>query len=105
MFKAKDLLSFEESLDQIDKVAALTNINPYKLALAKSQGSFSKTISSYPPTLGWNNIKELLHYSFGSVATKQHAASMLIDQQQNPTDTLQDYVQRFVDLLLKSSGL
>ena len=30
---------------------------------------------------------------------------MLIDQQQKPNETLQDYVQRFPDLLLKSSGL
>ena len=30
---------------------------------------------------------------------------MLIDQQQNPSETLQEYVQRFSDLLLKSSGL
>ena len=55
--------------------------------------------------MGWNKIKEWLHYNFGSVATKQHAASMLIDQQQKPTETLQEYVQKFSDLLLKSSGL
>ena len=30
---------------------------------------------------------------------------MLIDQQQKPSETLQKYVQRFSDLLLKSSGL
>ena len=29
---------------------------------------------------------------------------MLIDQQQKPPETLQEYVQRFWDLLLKSSG-
>ena len=39
------------------------------------------------------------------MATKQHASSMLIDQQQKPSDTLQEYVQRFSDLLLKCSGL
>ena len=44
-------------------------------------------------------------YNFGPVATKQHAASMLIDQQQKPSETLQEYVQRLSDLLLKSSGL
>ena len=47
MFKAKDPQSFDEWLDQINKVTALTNNDPYKLALPKSQGSFSKTISSY----------------------------------------------------------
>ena len=31
--------------------------------------------------------------------------SLLIDQQQTPTETLQEYIQRFLDLLLKSSGL
>ena len=61
MFEAKDPQLFNEWLDQINKVAALTTNDPYKLALAKSQGSFSKTISSYPPTLGWNKIKECLH--------------------------------------------
>ena len=30
---------------------------------------------------------------------------MLIGQQQKPTETLQEYVQRFSDLLLKSSSL
>ena len=51
---AKDLQTFHEWLDQIDKVAALTNNDPYKLPLAKYKGSFSKTINSYPPTLGLN---------------------------------------------------
>ena len=54
IFKAKD---FDEWLDQIDKVATLTNSTPCKLALTKSQGYFSKMIGSYPPTLGWNKIK------------------------------------------------
>ena len=30
---------------------------------------------------------------------------MLIDQQQKPSETLQEYIQRFSDLLLKSSRL
>ena len=55
--------------------------------------------------MGWNKIKEQLHYNSGSVPTKQHAASIFIDQQQKPSETLQEYVQRFSDLLLKSSGL
>ena len=105
MFKAKDPQSFNDWLEQIDKVAALTNNDPYKLVLAKSQGSFSKTISSYPPMLGWNKIKEHLCYNFGSIATKQYTTSMLIDQQQKPSKTLQEYIQRFLDLLLSSSGL
>ena len=53
--------------------------------------------------MGLNKIQEWLHYNFSSVATKQHAASMLIDQK--PTETLQEYVQNISDLLLKSSGL
>ena len=52
MFKAKDPQSFNDWLDQIDKVVALTYNDPSKLALATSQGSFNKTISLYPPTLG-----------------------------------------------------
>ena len=103
MFKAKDPESFDDWLDKIDKVTALSNNDPYKSALAKSQGSFSKTISSYQLTLGWNKIKECLFYNFGSVATKQHSMSMLIDQQQKPSETLQEYIQRYSDLLLKSS--
>ena len=51
IFKAKDLQSFDEWLEQIDKVTSLTNKDPYKLTLTKSQGSFSRTISSYPPIL------------------------------------------------------
>ena len=37
--------------------------------------------------------------------TKQHVASMLFDQQQRAYETLQEYIQRFSDLLLKSSSL
>ena len=73
-------------------LTALTNNDPYKLALAKPQDSFSKTTSSYPPTLGWNKIKECLHYELGTVATKQHTASMLMDQQQKLSETLHEYV-------------
>ena len=91
-------------MEQIDKIALLTNKDPYKLALAKSQGSFSRMISSFPSSMGWHKIKECLCYNFGSVATKQHVTSMLIDQQQTATETQQKYIQRFSDLLLKSSG-
>ena len=87
MFKAKDPQLFDEWLDQIDKVTSLTKNDPYKLALANSQGSFNKIISSYPPTLGWNKIKECLHYKFCSIAAKQYAASMLTEQQQKPSET------------------
>ena len=37
---------------QIDKVTSLTNKDPYKLSLAKSQGSFSRAIGLYPQTMG-----------------------------------------------------
>ena len=57
------------------------------------------------PSMGWHKIKECLWYNFSSVATKQHAASMLIDQQQTATETLPEYIQRISDLLLKSSSL
>ena len=55
--------------------------------------------------MGWSNIKEQMHYNFGSVAAKQHAVPMLIHQQQKPTETLQEYIPRFSDLFLKSSSL
>ena len=55
--------------------------------------------------MGLHKIKEHLHYYFSSVATKQHAVSMLTDQQQTASETLQEYIQRFSDLFLKSSGL
>ena len=58
IFKAKDPQSFDDWLEQVDNVAALNNKDPYKLALAKSQGSFSRTISSFPPSMGWHKIKE-----------------------------------------------
>ena len=35
IFKAKAPQSFDDLLEQIDKVASLTNKDPYKLALAK----------------------------------------------------------------------
>ena len=94
-FKAKDSKSFDDWLEQIDKIASLTNKGPYKLAIAQSQGSFSGTISSFQPSMGWNKIKEQLHYNFCSVATQQHPASMLIDQQQKPMERLQEYIKKF----------
>ena len=42
MFKAKDPQSCNDWLDQINKVVVLTSNGPYKLALAKSQGSVKK---------------------------------------------------------------
>ena len=62
-------------------------------------------ISSFPSSLGWHKIRECWHYSFRSVMTKQHVTSMLIDQQQTTSETLQEYIQRFSDIWLKSSGL
>ena len=100
-----DPQSFDDWLEQINNVATLTNKDPYILALEKSQGSFSGTISSFLPSMGWNKIKEWLHYNFDSIATKQNTACMLIDQQQKPTKTLQEYVQKFSGLLLMSHGL
>ena len=38
IFKAKDPKSFDDWLEQIDKVTLLNTKDPYKLALAKSQG-------------------------------------------------------------------
>ena len=35
----------------------------------------------------------------------QDTTSMLIDQQEKPSETLQEYVQRFLDIQLKSHGL
>ena len=55
--------------------------------------------------MGWNKIKELLHYNLDSGATKKHVESMLIDKQQKPPEALQEYIQNFLDLLLKSSSL
>ena len=74
IFKAKDSQSFDDCVEQMDKVASLTNKNPYKLALTKSQGSFSRMISSFLSSIGWDKIKEWLCYNFSSVATKQHVA-------------------------------
>ena len=65
IFKAKDSQSSDDWLEQVDKVAALINKDPYKLALAKCHGSCSKTISSFPPSMGWSKIKEQLCYNFG----------------------------------------
>ena len=91
VFKAKDPQSFDDLLEKVNKVATLTNKDPDKLPLAKYHISFSRTISSFPPSMGRSKIKELLCYDFGSVATKQHTVSMLIVQQQKPSETLQEY--------------
>ena len=80
IMKTKNPQSFDEWLEQIDQVASLTNKDPYKLAIAKSGGLFSRTTSLFPSSMGWHKIKEWLCYNFSSVATKKHAASMLIDQ-------------------------
>ena len=43
---------------EINKVVSLTNKDPYKLALEKSRGSFSRMISSFLPSMGLHKIKE-----------------------------------------------
>ena len=55
IFKAKDAQTFDDWLEQINKMAALTNKDPYKLALAISQGSFNRNISSFCPL--WDGTK------------------------------------------------
>ena len=55
IFKAKDPQPFDDWLEQVDKVAALTNKGPYKLALAKSQGSFSRQLGHFHPL--WDGAK------------------------------------------------
>ena len=57
-FKAKDPQSFDDWLEQINKVVALINKDLHKLAFAKSQGSLSRAISSFLPSMGWSKIKE-----------------------------------------------
>ena len=57
IFKAKDPQFFDDWLEQINESASLNNKDPYKLALAKSQGSFSRMISSFLPSMGWKKIK------------------------------------------------
>ena len=51
IFKAKDPQSLDDWLEQINEVASLTNKDPYKLAFEKPQGSFSRAISSSPPSM------------------------------------------------------
>ena len=58
IFKAKDPKSFDDWLEQIDKVASLTNKDPYKLALAKSWGLFSRMICSFLLSLHSDNGME-----------------------------------------------
>ena len=54
IFKAKDTQSFDYWLEQVDKVAALTNKDTYKLALANTLALFSRTISLILPCMGWS---------------------------------------------------
>ena len=51
VFQAKVPQSYDEWLEQIDKVTSLTNKDPYKLALEKSQGSFSRMINPCQPSM------------------------------------------------------
>ena len=80
IFKVKDSQSSDDWLEQIPKVASLTNKDVHKLSCTKSQGSFSRMISSFPPTMEWNKFEEWLHFNFCSVATKHCVVSVLIDQ-------------------------
>ena len=92
IFKAKDPQSFDVWLEQIDKVASLTNkeqAHPCEVPRL-----FSRIMNSCPPILEGKKFKKN-YYNFGSVATKQHAASMLTDQQQKSSETAQECVQRF----------
>ena len=57
IFKVKNPQIFDDWLEKINKVALLINKHPYKLAFAESQGSFSRTVSSFPSSIGWSKIK------------------------------------------------
>ena len=97
------------------------------MALANHRDCSVEQFAHFHPLWDGAKLKDDLCYNFGSVAAKQHAVSMSIDQEHKPTEalhtpavsqlacvadqqnmqteTLQEYVQRFSDLLLKYSSL
>ena len=58
IFRAMDPQSFDDWLEQVNKVTALINNDPYKLAHAKSQGSFSRTLAHFHPLWDGAKLKE-----------------------------------------------
>ena len=84
IFKARDHQSFDEWFKQVDKYTSLRNKDPHTLALAKSQGSFSRMISSFPSSMDCHNIKEHLCYNFCSITTNSmwHQDKLTHDKQQ-----------------------
>ena len=57
IFKAKGPQSFDEWLEQKDKVTSLTNKDPYKLALAKSH--LAKQLAHFHPPQAGTRLKNV----------------------------------------------
>ena len=52
----------------------------------------------------WETVKKRLCHVFSPVATKMHAATRIHSRPQVASETPQEYIQRFTDLVLQAVG-
>ena len=74
------------------------------MAWPKAEGMVYKLIDDRPPSSTWDAVKKRLCQVFSPVATKEHAATQIHSRLQAANETLQEYMQRFTDLVIQATG-
>ena len=88
---------------QIEKVVLLTHSQEYELATAKSTSTPYKMLKRLCNDLDWQEIRRKHEEVYSPIATEVHVVSNL-HCKQRPDETLQEYIQSFMDLTEKAMG-
>ena len=93
-----------DCITHAEKIARLTQSPEIQLAQAKVDGIIYKLINDIPPSSTSDVVKRGLCQVFSPVATQVHAAIQMYSRLQVANGTLQEYIQRFTDLVIHATG-
>ena len=72
------------------------------MAKPKSAGIVNKLIEGMPQSATWETVKEIMPGIYS--CDKMHTATIIQSRPQAANETLQQYIQRFTDLLIYITG-
>lgn len=84
---------------KVEKVAKLTGRSERTIASAKSDGTVFRVLRDAEPHISWERCKNLLRECFSDCPTKVHAAVKLTRQNQQPDESLRDFIYRYSDMV------
>ena len=100
IFDSKNI-DFDEWVTLTKKVALLTGISEYTLALAKSSNTPYKMIFQCPNETLWDDLKCKLQEVYWRADMEYHTASNLL-RKQRPNESLQDYISYWMEMCRNS---